>query len=352
MTISSEPFGSVKGVPVELYTMRNPGGIEVQVTNFGGAVTSIKVPDRDGNLADVVLGYDTFGDYANDPNYFGAICGRYANRIARGRFDLDGVAYDLAINNAPNHLHGGNTGFDKRVWKASSARVKDGVAITLRYDSPDGEENYPGNLKVVVTYVLTKSNDLRIEYSAQTDEATPVNLTHHGYFNLRGAGNGTIAGHELTIEADRYTPTDKTLIPTGELAPVEGTPFDFRKAKPIGRDIGDRNDQLSIADGYDQNFVLNGGSSRRPALAATVREPRSGRKMEVFTTEPGIQLYTANHLDGNGGRRGESYSKYGAFCLEAQHFPDSPNQEGFPSTILRPGDEYTQTTVYRFSVDD
>ncbi|MEM7143991.1 MAG: aldose epimerase family protein [Verrucomicrobiota bacterium] len=352
MTVSSEPFGSVKGVPVELYTLRNPDGIEVQITNYGGIVTSIKVPDREGEVTEVVLGYDNFGDYANDPNYFGAICGRYANRIARGKFELEGARYDLAINNAPNHLHGGNTGYNKRVWKGSTSRTKDGVAVTLRYVSPDGEENYPGNLDVEVRYVLTKNDELRIEYSARTDKATPVNLTHHGYFNLRGAGNGTIAGHELQIEAARYTPTDKTLIPTGELAAVEGTPFDFREAKPIGRDIGDRHEQLSTADGYDQNFVLDGGGSNRPRLAATVTEPRSGRRMEVYTTEPGIQLYTANHLDGNAGRRGESYSKYGAFCLETQHFPDSPNQSNFPSTILLPGEEYKQTTVYRFSTVD
>jgi aldose 1-epimerase len=352
MTITSEAFGNVLGETVELYTLTNPGGLEVKITNFGGIVTSNKAPDREGDLADVVLGYDAFGDYVNDPNYFGAICGRYGNRIARGRFRLDGEGYDLAINNAPNHLHGGNTGFNKRVWKAVPARVKDGVALTLKYVSPDGEENYPGTLDVDVTYVLTKDNDLRIEYAAKTDQTTPVNLTHHGYFNLAGAGNGTVLGHELSIEAERYTPTDKTLIPTGQLAPVEGTPLDFTTPKSIGRDIGDRHEQLEYGNGFDHNFVLDGARGNRATLAATVVEPESGRRMEVFTTEPGIQLYTANHLDGNAGRRGETYSKYGAFCLETQHFPDSPNQLGFPTTILIPGKEYTQTTIYRFSVVD
>ena len=318
------------------YTLSNASGFEVSITDYGGAITSLKTPDRHGNLGDIVLGFKTLDDYVHNPRYFGALIGRHANRIANGQFSLNGNTYNLPQNNGANHLHGGFNGFDKRVWTAR----EDGNKLHLSYLSRDGEENYPGNLNAFVDYTLLDS-ELRIEYRATTDRDTIVNLTNHSYFNLRG--EGTILDHELTINADSFTPVTQELIPTGEIRSVEGTPMDFRKSKPIGLRI----DKVQ----YDHNFVLNGwdGSLR---LAARLHEPLSGRTLEVLTTEPGIQFYSGNFLDGSIiGRNGVAYPKYAGLCLEPQHFPDAPNHPNFPSTVLRPGEEYNHTTVYRFLSD-
>lgn len=336
---------------IQLYTLKNDSGMTVQVTNYGAIITSIQVPDRDGKLADVALGYHKLEDYINavDKPYFGAIVGRYGNRIAGGEFELNGETYSLLKNNGENHLHGGAVGFDKVVWEA---RYDQGAnSIQLSYLAKDREEGYPGNLQVRVTYSLREDNSLVIDYHATTDKATPVNLTQHTYFNLKGEGAGTILDHELMLNAARYTPVDEGLIPTGELAPVAGTPFDFQTAKPIGRDIDQKHEQLKFGGGYDHNWVLN-----RPkgdgelSLAARVTEPASGRVLEVFTTEPGIQFYCGNFLDGRlTGKSGRPYVHRGGFCLETQHFPDSPNQPEFPSTILKPGETYESQTVFKFS---
>lgn len=338
---------------IKLYTLRNSAGTEVKITNFGAAVTAIRVADRDGNLADVALGYDNVEGYINavDKPYFGSIVGRYGNRIAGGAFELDGETYELAKNNGPNHLHGGIIGFDKVVWTtAGTSADQDGASVTMTYLAKDREEGYPGNLNVKVVYTLNDDNELLIEYTATTDKATPVNLTNHTYFNLAGEGNGTILNHHLTINADRYTPVDATLIPTGELAPVEGTPFDFRTAKPIGRDIGKEDQQLEFGLGYDHNWVLNKDDEGEMTLAATLYDPDSGRFMEVLTEEPGIQFYCGNFLDGRlKGKSGKTYVHRGGLCLETQHYPDSPNQPDFPSTILKPGETYETRTIYRFS---
>jgi len=350
VSIRKEAFGvTPEGEQVDLYTLTNAHGLRVRITNYGGIVVSLEVPDRRGRQADVVLGYDRLEDYLRENPYFGALIGRYANRIARGRFVLDGVEYHLATNDGPNHLHGGIKGFDKVVWQAQPLRRADAVGLKLSYLSPDGEEGYPGNLQVTVRYYLTNDDALRIEYEAQTDKATPVNLTHHSYFNLAGSGNGDILQHELMINADRFTPVDEHLIPTGELRPVAGTPFDFRTPTPIGARIDQDDQQLHFGRGYDHNWVLNDydGSLR---LVARVREPDSGRVMEVYTTEPGLQFYSGNFLDSsNVGKGGKVYRHRYGFCLEAQHFPDSPNKPQFPSVILRPGRKYTQVTVYKFS---
>jgi aldose 1-epimerase len=336
---------------IKLYTLENKAGMEVKITNYGAIVTSIKVPDRNGKLADIVLGYNDVSDYMNavDKPYFGAIVGRYGNRIAKGKFTLDGEEYDLATNNGENHLHGGVIGFDKVVW---NAEVVGGNAVRFTYLAKDTEEGYPGNLSVAVTYTLTDDNELEIDYRATTDKATPVNLTNHTYFNLKGEGEGTILEHELMINAKGFTPVDKGLIPTGKIVPVAGTPFDFTTAKPIGRDVGQENQQLEFGLGYDHNFVLDkGGREGEMTLAATVYEPASGRFMEVFTEEPGVQFYCGNFLDGRlKGKSGKTYVHRGGFCLETQHYPDSPNQPQFPNTILRPGEVYETRTVYRFSV--
>jgi len=337
-------FSSIKE-----YTLINKSGMEVRLTNYGARITAIKVPDRNGRFADVALGYDCVEKYINAPDkpYFGSVVGRCGNRIAKGRFILDGKEYVLATNNGANHLHGGNLGFDKRVWDAD---VKgDTVVFTLK--SFDGEEGYPGNLDVRVTYTLTDDNELKIAYCAVADKATPVNLTNHVYFNLKGEGSGTILDHELMINADSFTPVDATLIPTGEFRPVAGTPFDFLKLKPIGRDIAEKNTQLEYGNGYDHNFALNKDQDEM-TLAAVVYEPTSGRKMEVFTEEPGVQFYSGNFLNGIlTGKSGQSYLFRGGFCLETQHFPDSPNHRNFPSVILRPGTEYKTATVYKFSIN-
>jgi aldose 1-epimerase len=344
--VEKRDFGRTpQGTPVELYVLTN-GKMTVKIMTYGGIITELDVPDRDGKPGDVVLGFDTLDGYLAGHPYFGAVIGRVANRIAKGRFTLDGREYSLAVNNGPNSLHGGLKGFDKVVWKGEDVSGPAGAAVKLTYLSKDGEEGYPGNLSVSVTYTLTAEDELKIDYSANTDKATPVNLTNHSYFNLAGPAAGTILGHELMLAADRYTPADDTLIPTGDIKPVQGTPLDFTTPTTIGARI----DQLEgDPGGYDHNYVLRGGLGA-PVLAARVREPRSGRVLEVFTTEPGLQLYSGNFLDGTlEGKGGVLYRKHQGFCLETQHFPDSVNHAGFPSTILRPGSTYTQTTIYKFS---
>ncbi|MDZ7338104.1 MAG: galactose mutarotase [candidate division KSB1 bacterium] len=351
MSISRQHFGTTPdGQEVELFTLTNSRGLKAGVITYGGIVVSLEVPDRNGTLADVVLGYDNLDDYLKDSPYFGSLIGRYGNRIGRARFVLDGTEYTLAANDGPNHLHGGLRGFDKVVWKGEPVREKNAVGVRLWYLSPDGEEGYPGNLSAQVTYRLTEENELRIDYEATTDKPTVVNLTHHSYFNLAGQGNGDILGHVLQINADRFTPADAELIPTGELRDVEGTPLDFRRPVAIGARINADDEQLRCGRGYDHNFVLNSGGGSL-ALAATVYEPNSGRLMEVFTTEPGLQFYSGNFLDGHHVGKGRKvYGHRTGFCLEAQHFPDSPNKPQFPSVVLRPGETYRQTTIYRFSV--
>jgi aldose 1-epimerase len=345
MKITQEQFGlTPEGRQVQLFSLANEHGMEVRITNYGCIITVIKVPDRAGKTEDVVLGHDTLEGYLNRSRYFGALVGRYGNRIARGRFTLDGHEYSLAINNGKNHLHGGVKGFDKVVWDAS--QVDDG--LTLSYLSKDGEENYPGNLQTTVKYSLTGRNELQIEYLANTDADTIINLTNHSYFNL--AGGGTILGHELIINADAFTPVGEGLIPTGEIRCVSNTPLDFRSAHAIGERITESHEQLQLAGGYDHNFVL------RPAdeplrTAAKLYEPKSGRVLEVLTTQPGMQFYSGNFLDGTIiGKRGRQYVKYSACCFEPQHFPDSPNHPSFPTTVLKPGEQFRQTTVFRFSV--
>jgi aldose 1-epimerase len=334
-----------EGTPVEMYVLSNDT-MTVKVITYGAIVNEIDVPDRNGKRADVVLGFDQLEGYLAGHPYFGTATGRVANRIAKGEFTLDGKEYKLAVNNPPNSLHGGNKGFDKVVWKAEDATGPAGPAVRMSYLSPDGEEGFPGNLSVTVTYTVLPVAELKIDYTAHTDKATPVNLTNHSYFNLAGHGSGTILGHELMLTGDRYTPVDQDLIPTGAIEPVRGTPLDFTKPATIGSRI----DQLKGEPrGYDHNYVLAGDNSR-PYLAARVTDPASGRTLEMFTTEPGVQLYTANSLDGTlKGKGGAVYKKHQAFCLEAQHFPDAVHRPNFPSIILRPGETYTQTTIYRFS---
>ena len=347
--VRSEAFGkTADGQPVELYTLTNMNGIEVRAITYGGIITSLKVPDRSGRVDDVVLGFDTLEGYIRDHPYFGAIVGRYANRIAKGRFTLEGRTYTLATNNGPNHLHGGKKGFDKAVWNAAPVPGQSAVAFTRL--SPDGEEGYPGNLTVRVTYTLTDKNELAVDYHATTDKATPVNLSHHSYFNLAGDGAGDILRHELTINADRYTPVDAALIPTGAIAPVQGTPFDFRKPTVIGARIDQPNEQLKHGKGYDHNWVLTGRGARLQP-AARLSDPASGRTLDIATTEPGMQFYSGNFLDGTlTGKAGHVYKQRAGLCLETQHFPDSPNQPKFPSTILKPGEEYRSKTVFTFGV--
>jgi aldose 1-epimerase len=351
--LTSEPFGEVDGEAVERYTLTNSSGMEVAILTYGGIVQSIVVPDRNGQMANVALGFATLDEYVAGNPYFGCITGRYANRIARGTFTLEGERYFLALNNGSNTLHGGEKGFDKYVWAAEDTTGTDGPAVTLRRTSPDGEEGYPGTLEVAVTYTLTEANELRIEYEATTDAPTIVNLTNHSYFNLAGEGSGSIYDHELQINASTYTPTDATAIPTGELAPVAGTPFDFTQPTAIGARIRDGAEQIVLGRGYDHNFVLDRPSPDDTSMivAARVSEPTSGRTMEVLTTEPGIQFYSGNFLDGTiVGTSGTPYRQGDGFALETQHYPDSPNQPDWPSTELRPGETYTTTTVYAFSV--
>lgn len=336
---------------IQLHTLKNDAGATVKVTNYGAVITSIVVPDRYGKLADVALGYDSIEGYINavDKPYFGAVVGRYGNRIGQGTFSIDGKTYSLATNNGANHLHGGIVGFDKVVWNAEYD--ESGNSITLSYLSNHLEEGYPGNLQVKVTYTLTEENSLVVDYHATTDRATPVNLTQHTYFNLKGEGNGTILDHKLMLNAKKFTPVDEGLIPTGEMSEVAGTPFDFTSSKPIGRDIGKEHQQLAFAGGYDHNWILHKDSAADAlTLAARVYEPTSGRMLEVHTEEPGIQFYCGNFLDGRlQGKSNKTYVYRGGFCLETQHFPDSPNKPEFPSTILRPGSTYQTQTVFRFS---
>jgi len=349
MNITKEPFGKADGRDVHLYRLTNAQGMRVDITNYGAIVVRLFAPDRHGQLDDIVLGYDTLEEYLKDTPYFGAIVGRYGNRIAKGRFTVDGVQYKLATNNNGNHLHGGRKGFDKVVWDAEPVRKPDAVGLKLTYLSRDGEEGYPGNLRCTVTYWLTGDNELAIEYEATTDKATPVNLTHHGYWALAGQGVRDILDHELMLNADRFTPVDAGLIPTGELRPVSRTPMDFTKPTRIGARIDEDDEQLRHGKGYDHNWVLNKEKPGEMSLAARVYEPTSGRIMEVYTTEPGIQFYAGNFLDGsNVGKGGRVYNHRFGFCLETQHFPDSPNHPNFPSTILRPGERYHTKTVYRF----
>ena len=336
---------------IKLYTLKNESGMTVRVTNYGAIVTSIIVPDRNGKQADVALGYDRVEDYINavDKPYFGAIVGRYGNRIAKGEFTLDGETYSLLKNNGENHLHGGAIGFDKVVWTVDE--YVEGQALTLSYLAKDKEEGYPGNLQLKITYTLADNNSLVVDYHATTDKATPVNVTQHTYFNLKGEGQGTILDHQLMLNAKKFTPVDESLIPTGEMPTVAGTPFDFTTPKAIGRDIAQQNEQLVFGLGYDHNWILDtDGQEGELSLAAKVHEPSSGRVMEIYTTEPGIQFYCGNFLDGRlRGKSGKPYVHRGGFCLETQHFPDSPNQPNFPSTILKPGETYDSKTVFKFS---
>ena len=355
--IVSEPFGEFKGQPVMLYTLSNNNGMAMKVSTYGGTITELWAPDRNGKMGDVALGFDKHDGYVspeyekNNPN-FGAIIGRYGNRIAKGRFTLYGIEYILAVNNGENHLHGGNVGFNRVMWDAKPLESADGVALEMTYTSKDTEEGYPGNLFVTVTYTLTDNNELIIDYHALADKATPCNLTNHSYFNLSAGKQPTIANHELAIFADQFTEVDGGLIPTGNLPDVAGTPMDFTTPRKIGERIDADFEQLTIGGGYDHNWVLR-NSDGSLALAATVYEPESGRFMEVFTTEPGIQFYAGNFLDGTLiGKNNTRYIRRAGLCLETQHFPDSPNQPTFPSTILRPDQTYRTQTVYRFSVID
>ena len=342
MQIKKSSFGHIKNEEIFLYSLTNKQGMIVSITNYGGIVTSIVVPDKNRNFADIVLGYDNLDSYIEQTPYFGAIVGRYANRIAKGSFTLDGETYSLATNNGPNHLHGGIKAFDKAIWDAKTFQDDNQLSLELHYLSKDGEEGYPGNLDVIVRYILTNDNELKIEYKASTDKATPINLTHHSYFNLAGSVDQDILEHTLWIDSDNYTVVDESLIPTGELRDVTG-PMDFRTPKKIGNQIAD------VEGGYDHNYVLN--SKGKFAIAATLVDSLSGRVLEVYTSEPGMQFYSGNFLDGSLiGKNEVVYKKHFGLCLETQHFPDSPNQADFPNTILRPGEIYEQQTVYKFGL--
>ena len=347
--ISQRPFGQTKdGTPIDLFTLRNNQGAEVAICNYGGLVISLKVPDRKGQLGDVVLGYDNLADYIKDTPYFGALIGRYGNRIARGKFTLDGKPYTLATNNYPNALHGGLQGFDKVVWQPKILASLEGPSLELRYTSKDGEEGYPGTLSVRAVYTLTEDNALKLEYTATTDQDTVLNLTQHSYFNL--AGKGDILNHQVMLRADKFTPVDSTLIPTGEFKPVDGTPFDFRTATAIGARIGQEDEQLKFGGGYDHNWVINKPMGQL-GLMARVYEPTSGRVLEVLSTEPGLQFYSGNFLDGKlTGKGGWVYQHRNGFCMEPQHYPDSPNQPNFPTVVLKPSQVYRNTIIFKFSV--
>ena len=344
--------GTFKGKPTSLYTLKNRNGMVAQITNFGAKIVSIYVPDSNGNFADIVLGYESIDEYIKGNPYFGAICGRYANRIANGKFTIDGVRYQLPVNNGPNSLHGGPEGFNNQVFDAKGViSTPDGEQVEMAYISRDGEMGYPGTLTLKVTFSVTNSNELRLDYEAVTDKATHVNISSHSFFNLAGEGNGDILNHVLTINADKFTPVSDVLIPTGELRVVDATPMDFRKPEIIGKRIADKYDQLAYGKGYDHNWVINRKKPGELTLAAICYDPKSNRMMEVHTTQPGIQLYTGNWLDGSDkGKEGKSYGMRSALCLETQNYPDSPNKPGFPSTLLLPGEVYKHTCLHKFSV--
>jgi len=345
MSVEKAPFGKTpEGIEVEQYTLTNENGLKVKIITYGAMITSVETPDRDGKFANVTLFRDSLEDYLSGHPYFGCAVGRYANRIAKGKFTLDGVEYTLATNNDENHLHGGDKGFDKHVWKAESFEGEDHVGVTFSLVSPDGDEGYPGELSATVTYILANDDTLKMKYTATSDKPTVVNLTNHAYWNLAGAGSGDVLDHELTLNADRFLPVDDGLIPLGSLDPVKDTPMDSTTPMTIGARIE------QVEGGYDHCYVLNKKEGEDLSLAAKVVEPKSGRVMEIYTTQPAVQLYTGNFLDGTITAGGVAYEKHYALCLETQHYPDSPNQESFPSTVLRPGETYEQMTVHKFSV--
>lgn len=351
--LTSSPFGqTADGTGIDLITLRNQRGVEIRLMTYGGIILSIKTPDRTGTVDDIALGYETAAPYFKNSTYFGVLVGRYANRIAKAKFTLDGKTYTLPANNGVNSLHGGTTGWDQKVWKADSFQNAGGVGVILTLTSPDGDQGYPGEVKAKVTYTLTDDSKLVVDYDATTNAPTVINMTQHTYFNLAGAKLAdNILAQELMINADKYTPVDDTLIPTGQLAPVEGTPFDFRKSTLIGARIDQADEQLKRGKGYDHNWVLN-RTGDGLSLAAIAKDPGTGRTVEISTTEPGIQFYSGNFLDGtNIGKGGKAYPHRGGFCLETQHYPDSPNQPAFPSTVLRPGSHYTSQTVFKFGTD-
>ncbi|HTL31122.1 MAG TPA: aldose epimerase family protein [Tepidisphaeraceae bacterium] len=345
MNISTEEFGKVDGQAIEKYTLSNNNGASASMITYGGRVTELHVPDQNGKAANIVLGFDNLRQYQEKNPYFGALIGRFGNRIAHGTFEIDGQQYKVVTNEGDKTLHGGKIGYDRRIWKATPMRAAaDHVGLQLDYISPDGEEGFPGTLTCRVVYSMNERNELRIDYTATTDKPTPINLTNHSYFNLRGAGNGDILGHEMQLFASHYTPVDDTLIPTGTIAPVQATPMDFRRAQPIGSRIA------QVKGGYDHNYVLDDPKGEAMGQAARVVDRESGRTMEVHTTQPGIQFYTGNFLNGSIKGLGGTYGKHAGFCLETQHFPDSVHHSNFPSVILRPGEKYQQTTVYAFGV--
>ncbi len=348
-----ESFGELQGRQVMIHTLKNNSGAIAKVSNYGGIVTELWMPDRDGNLADIVLGFDTLEEYQASSPYFGAMVGRYGNRIAKGSFTLDGKAHQLATNNGPNHLHGGIQGFDKVLWEATPFKIDLGPGLRLTYLSPDGEEGYPGNLRVTVEYLLTHTNELRVVTEATCDAPTPVNIVHHSYWNLAGHDHGTILDHELTLNADRYTPADATLIPTGRIESVENTPFDFREPKTIGRDMGQLPPNGDDPGGYDLNYVVNGAPTTL-RFVARAKDPASGRVMEIQANQAGVQFYSGNFLDGTPGKSQTPYPKHSGFCLESQVFPDSINhqaEEGWPNAVLRPGGVYRHMMIHRFSAE-
>jgi aldose 1-epimerase len=348
--IEQRPFGEADGKPVFLYTLKNKAGMEVTITNFGGTITSIKVPDRNKQFANVVLGFDSLAPYQTNTSYFGALIGRYGNRIGKGKFQLDGQLYQIPTNDNGNMLHGGTIGFNKHIWDARDVSDPKAAALELHYVSPDGDMGFPGNLDVTVRYTLDAKNGLEIEYDATTDKATVLNLTNHSYFNLAGAGSDTVLKHRLTLRADHFTPVDDGLIPTGVVQSVEGTPFDFRKGNVTGSRINENNEQLKLGKGYDHNFVLNEPRDLKQ-WAVKVEEPNTGRVMEVYTDQPAVQFYTGNFLDGSMQGVGGAFKYRSALCLETQHYPDSPNHPNFPSVVLRPGEKYHSVTIYRFSTE-
>ena len=351
--LKMESFGkTADGQEVQLFTLTNKNGIEAKITNFGGSIVSLKTPDRKGQLGDIVLGYDNLQGYVGDTAFFGALIGRYGNRIAKGQFALNGKTYQIPLNDGPNALHGGPNAFNKKVWTAKDISTHSTPMLQLTYLSKDGENGFPGNLNVQVTYSLTSNNELRIDYAATTDKDTVLNLTNHSYFNLKGEGQGDILQHEVRLNANKFTPVDATLIPTGELKNVQGTPFDFRKTTAVGARINEDNQQLKYGWGYDHNWVLNGMGAGQLVTAARVHEATTGRVLEVLTDQPGVQFYSGNHMDGTiRGKGGKVYPKRGGLCLETQHYPDSPNHPAFPSTELKPGERFHSTTIYKFGVE-